>query len=73
LGKPEDPHSQALLDRIEHATTDIINAQMKRACEAVDSHRESIARLVEGLMDHDTLESEEIRRCFRLEASAQAA
>ena len=73
LGKPEDPHSQTLLDRIEHATSDIINAQMKRACEAVDSQREQIARLVEGLMERDTLESEEIRHCFGLKESAQAA
>jgi cell division protease FtsH len=73
LGKPEDPHSQALLDRIEHATSDIINAQMKRACEAVDAQRESIARLVEGLMERDTLEAEEIRHCFGMEESAQAA
>src|SRR5256714_7853773 len=50
LGKPEDPHSQPLLDRVENATSEIINAQMKRACEVVDGERESIARLVEGLM-----------------------
>ncbi|HYY97995.1 MAG TPA: AAA family ATPase, partial [Pyrinomonadaceae bacterium] len=36
LGKPEDPHSQALLDRIETATSEIINVQMKRACDTVD-------------------------------------
>jgi cell division protease FtsH len=73
LGKPEDPHSQALLDRIEHATSDIINAQMKRACEVVSSSREEIARLVEGLMDRDTLEADEIKECFGLKTSAQAA
>jgi cell division protease FtsH len=73
LGKPEDPHSQALLDRIEHATSDIINAQMKRACEVVSSSREDIARLVEGLMERDTLDSEEIKECFGLKTGAQAA
>jgi cell division protease FtsH len=73
LGKPEDPRSQALLDRVEHATNDIINLQMKRALDVVDKERESIARLVEGLMDRDTLESDEIRRSFGLAASAQAA
>ncbi|HVG29907.1 MAG TPA: ATP-dependent zinc metalloprotease FtsH [Pyrinomonadaceae bacterium] len=73
LGKPEDPHSQALLDRIEHATSDIINAQMRRACEVVSSSREEIARLVEGLMERDTLEADEIRGCFGLKTSAQAA
>ncbi|HEY6189740.1 MAG TPA: AAA family ATPase [Pyrinomonadaceae bacterium] len=73
LGKPEDPHSQALLDRVEHATSEIINAQMTRACEMVDASRASIARLVEGLMERDTLESDEIRDCFEVKAAAQAA
>jgi cell division protease FtsH len=66
LGKPEDPHSQALLDRIEHATSDIVSAQMKRACEVVDSRRAEIAELVAGLMERDTLDADEIRGCFRL-------
>jgi len=73
LGKPEDPHSQALLGRVEHATSDIINAQMKRALEVVDRERESIARLVEGLMERDTLEADEIKESFGIRESAQAA
>lgn len=73
LGKPEDPHSQALLDRIEHATSDIINAQMKRACEVVSSSREDIARLVVGLMERDTLDSDEIKECFNLKTNVRAA
>jgi cell division protease FtsH len=73
LGKPDDPHSQTLLDRIEHATNDIIGAQMKRACEVVDAERESIARLVEGLMERDTLEADEIHQSFGIRSSAQAA
>src|ERR687884_1802129 len=73
LGKTEDPHSQALLDRIEHATSEIINAQLKRACEVVDARRAEIARLVEGLMERDTLEAEEIRQCFGIKTSSQAA
>ncbi|HKC66166.1 MAG TPA: ATP-dependent zinc metalloprotease FtsH [Pyrinomonadaceae bacterium] len=73
LGKPEDPRSQALLDRVEHATSDIINVQMKRALEVVDRERESIARLVESLMERDTLEADEIRECFGIKTSAQAA
>ena len=73
LGKPEDARSQALLDRVEQATSDIIKAQMKRALEVVDHERQSIARLVEGLMERDTLEAEEIRQCFGLKESAQAA
>ncbi|HEX8175312.1 MAG TPA: ATP-dependent zinc metalloprotease FtsH [Pyrinomonadaceae bacterium] len=73
LGKADDPHSQALLDRIEHATSDIINEQMKRACEMVDASRPSIALLVEGLMERDTLEAEEIQQCFGTKAAQQAA
>ena len=73
LGKPEDPHSQALLDRIEHATSDIIDAQMRRACEVVSARRDEIARLVEGLMERDTLDSDEIKECFGLKAGARAA
>jgi cell division protease FtsH len=70
LGKPEDPHSQALLDRIETATSEIVNVQMKRACDVVDARREEIARLVEGLMERDTLDSDEIREAFGLEVEA---
>ncbi|MCA1558555.1 MAG: AAA family ATPase, partial [Acidobacteria bacterium] len=72
LGRPDDPHSQALLDRIEQATSDIIKVQMNRACEMVDASRPAIARLVEGLMERDTLEAEEIQVCFTA-TSAQAA
>ncbi|MBA3805441.1 MAG: AAA family ATPase, partial [Acidobacteria bacterium] len=73
LGKPEDPHSQTLLDRVEHATSDIINTQMQRACEIVDASRDQIALLVEGLMERDTLDAEEIRHCFGLKEAAHAA
>ncbi|MDT4953471.1 MAG: cell division protease FtsH [Acidobacteriota bacterium] len=73
LGKPEDPRSQTLLDRVEHATNEIISVQMKRACEVVDKERESIARLVEGLMERDTLEADEIRQSFGIKTTAQAA
>ncbi|HVF28595.1 MAG TPA: AAA family ATPase, partial [Pyrinomonadaceae bacterium] len=51
LGKPEDPHSQALLDRIEQATGEIINTQMNRAREIVAARRAEIAALVDGLME----------------------
>ena len=73
LGKPEDPHSQALLDRVEHATNEIINEQMKRACDIVDSRREEIAKLVDGLMERDTLDAEEIQACFNIQKLKQAA
>jgi cell division protease FtsH len=73
LGKPEDPRSQALLDRVENATNEIINEQMRRAVELVDSRRAEIAALVDGLMQRDTLDAEEINDCFGLEKKVQAA
>ncbi len=73
LGKPEDPHSQALLDRIEQATNEIMKVQMTRACEIVDNRRTEIARLVEGMMERDTLDSDEIYACFNIERVALAA
>jgi cell division protease FtsH len=73
LGKPEDPHSQALLDRVEEATHTIINTQMNRACEVVRDAQESIARLVEGLIERDTLDADEIRECFADRNVVQAA
>ncbi len=66
LGKPEDPRSQTLLDRVENATNDIISEQMRRACEMVDAQRDSIANLVAGLMERDTLDSDEIDQSFGL-------
>ncbi|HEY0544732.1 MAG TPA: ATP-dependent zinc metalloprotease FtsH [Pyrinomonadaceae bacterium] len=73
LGKPEDPHSQTLLDRVENATNEIINEQMRRACEMVDARRPAIAELVAGLMERDTLDAEEIHQCFGTGSKAQAA
>src|SRR5881227_273664 len=73
LGKPEDPHSQALLDRIEQATNEIVGAQMKRACEVVDSRRAEIACLVAGLMERDTLDADEIREAFGIQNEQAAA
>ena len=73
LGKPEDPHSQTLLDRIEQATNEIIDSQLKRACDVVDGKRAEIASLVEGLMERDTLEADEIQECFGLSVGDRAA
>ncbi|MET0646213.1 MAG: ATP-dependent zinc metalloprotease FtsH [Pyrinomonadaceae bacterium] len=73
LGKPEDPHSQTLLDRIEHATSNIIDAQLKRACEVVDSRRDEIAHLVAGLLERDTLDADEIRESFGIISEPVAA
>ncbi|HSB27519.1 MAG TPA: hypothetical protein VLE19_06685, partial [Pyrinomonadaceae bacterium] len=64
LGQSDQPHSQNLLDRIEEATNEIINHQLERACEVVTREHESINRLVELLMERDTLDAEEIANCF---------
>nr|MBA3240185.1 ATP-dependent zinc metalloprotease FtsH [Acidobacteriota bacterium] len=73
LGRPENPHSQTLLDRIEQATNDIVGEQLKRACEVVDTRRSEIAVLVDGLMERDTLDAEEIRASFGLKSEQVAA
>ena len=73
LGQPDQPHSQTMLDRIEEATNELINAQLERACAVVEHERESIARLVEMLMERDTLDSPEIMSCFGRDETAQAA
>jgi cell division protease FtsH len=71
LGQSDQPHSQNLLDRIEEATNEIVNEQLERACEVVTKETESINRLVELLMERDTLDAEEIAGCFpRNEARA---
>ncbi len=63
-GQPDQATSQNLLDRIEEATNEIIGTQLERACEIVSLKKESIGRLVAQLMERDTLEAYEIRRCF---------
>ncbi len=73
LGRSDNPHSQVLLDRIEEATNAIITAQLARACEFVESERGSINRLVERLMESDTLDAHEIQECFGLTKATQAA
>ena len=64
LGPPDQARSQNLLDRIEEATNEIIGIQLQRACDIVTAKQESIARLVELLMERDTLDSNEILNCF---------
>jgi cell division protease FtsH len=64
LGEKADNQSPNLLDRADEATNEIINAQLKRACEVVNSERDSIARLVGLLLEHDTVEADDIKKCF---------
>jgi cell division protease FtsH len=72
LGQADQPHSQNLLDRIEEATNELINTQLERACAVVNAERDSIARLVELLMERDTLDAEEILSCFNGNAARAA-
>jgi cell division protease FtsH len=62
--KSPEIQSASLLDRADEATNEIINAQLTRACEVVSSRRDSIARLVDLLLEHDTVESDDIKKCF---------
>jgi cell division protease FtsH len=62
--KQVENQSPSLLDRVDEATNQIITAQLKKACEVVQSEQASIARLVELLLEHDTVEADDIRRCF---------
>jgi cell division protease FtsH len=65
LGDPRsEPLSQSLLDRVEEAVNNIINTQLDRACEVVSGEKESIARLVELLLERDTVEADGIEQCF---------
>jgi cell division protease FtsH len=73
LGQPDQPHSQSLLDRIEEATNELINTQLERACSVVEQERDSIDRLVNMLMERDTLDSEEILSCFKQRDTVRAA
>ena len=59
-----DSQSQTLLDKAEDAMNDIINSQLERAREVVTSQQESIARLVQLLLERDTVEADDIRGCF---------
>jgi cell division protease FtsH len=65
LGDPRtEPLSQNLLDRVEEAVNNIINTQLARACEVVTAKQDSIARLVDLLLEYDTVEAEGIQQCF---------
>jgi cell division protease FtsH len=68
LGDPRTEQlSQGLLDRVEEAVNNIINAQLARACEEVTAKQDSIARLVELLLERDTVEADGIQECFSAE------
>lgn len=58
------PLSQSLLDRVEEAVNNIVNTQLARACEVVTARQAAIGRLVELLLEHDTIEADGIEQCF---------
>ena len=67
LGDPRtEPLSQNLLDRVEEAVNNIINTQLERACEVVNGNQDSIGKLVELLLEQDTVEAEGIQDCFAI-------
>ena len=72
LGDPrEEPISQSLLDRVEEAVNNIINTQLAKACEVVTGSQDSIARLVELLLEYDTVEADGIEQCFGAKQTTQ--
>ncbi|HSK62906.1 MAG TPA: ATP-dependent zinc metalloprotease FtsH [Pyrinomonadaceae bacterium] len=73
LGQSDQPHSQNLLDRIEECTNELISSQLERACAIVTAEKDSIGRLVELLMERDTLDAEEILGCFSGSLNVRAA
>jgi ATP-dependent Zn protease len=62
----DDPalRSPATLNRIERAAMKLVREQLERACDIVRAQREGIDRLVEALLERDTLAGPEIRACF---------
>ena len=58
------PVSQALLDRVEDASRQLLDDQLGRARAIVRERRAGIDRLVRGLLERDTLGAEEILGCF---------
>jgi cell division protease FtsH len=64
IGDKPPGQSQSLLDRADEATSEIINAQLGRAREVVESQQGSISRLVELLLERDTVEADDIQKCF---------
>jgi cell division protease FtsH len=69
-GTSSAPLSQNLLDRVEEAVNDIINTQLAKACEVVSASQDSIGRLVEQLLEKETVEAEGISECFNGELEA---
>jgi cell division protease FtsH len=67
---PRTPHSQALLDKVEEATKAMLDRELLRARRIVRERRASIDRLVDELLDRDSLGAAEIQACFGVEPAA---
>jgi cell division protease FtsH len=65
--------SQALLDRVEEVTRRLLEEQLARARRLVAERRAEIARLVDALLDRDTLDGGEIAACFPDDAASRSA
>jgi cell division protease FtsH len=63
--KEPSQHSQQLLDRVEETTRQLLDAQLTRARSIVSQHRVAITRLVDELLEQETLGAEAILACFR--------
>jgi len=64
-GQPS--HSAGLLDRVDETARQLVERQLARACKIVEERREGIAKLVERLLEEDTLVGESITNCFSVE------
>ena len=69
-GASAAPLSQSLLDRVEEAVNEIINTQLAKACEIVSASQDSIGRLVELLLEQETVEADGIEECFMVQRHA---
>jgi cell division protease FtsH len=68
-GDPRTPHSQTLLDRVEETTRAILEFQLARARKIVRDRGAEIGRLVDELLDQDTLDAAAILACFPADAA----
>ena len=68
LSEDGQARSQTLLDRIEDAARTIVDQQLARACQIVEDRRTEIQRLVDQLLEFDTLDAAQIRACFPKDA-----
>nr|WP_052374466.1 ATP-dependent zinc metalloprotease FtsH [Chondromyces apiculatus] len=64
LGADTHGRSQALLDKVEETARTLVETQLARAIKMVESRRAEIDLLVQGLLERETLDADEIYECF---------